>query len=177
MHAQRAAAELARVLALVGGFAGPRGGSFPGPGSKQTSTLVWHMVGMVDMVVDCTAGLLRRHMVGCAPQSGGAGAQQTEKKTPMSLLEDHYGIEVGQKKGGMNSRKSKTRNEALSRGPRRWLGARPRSYRAHRALPGGGGARFPPGADLGKTNPPRLWQNRPREGAMGVHLDAAARCA
>ncbi len=31
----------------------------------------------------------------------------------MSLWEDHYGIEVGQNKGGINSRKSKTENEAL----------------------------------------------------------------
>jgi hypothetical protein len=38
--------------------------------------------------------------------------------TPMSLCEDHYplhqyGDEVGQNKGGMNSKKSNTKNKAL----------------------------------------------------------------
>jgi hypothetical protein len=33
----------------------------------------------------------------------------------MVLWEDHYGVEVGRNKGGMNSRKLKTKNEALAR--------------------------------------------------------------
>ncbi len=36
-----------------------------------------------------------------------------KKWTPMSLRKDHYGIQVCQNKGGVDSRKTKTENEAL----------------------------------------------------------------
>jgi hypothetical protein len=89
-------------------------------------------------------------MAGCVPQSGGAGAQPPQKRnrTLTSLWEDHYGIEVGQNKGEMSSRKSKTKKRSPGPHP-----SPPQRVQAHDRLPaapaggrGKGGCR---GAGLG----------------------------